>query len=642
MYPKDPRLKPEKLRSWRKRYKDDIDEQSCRYLQSQSSSLLGESILSFRGTSFSDKALVKPDTRIPSAISEKQTQTEALDDVSSPGTLQSSPRVQSPANSVSETSTLSEDSWLINWSTVEVPQSPNLSRLFKALKIECENPVPGLSLEPGYLPDVPRCISERQIQDLFNNGNKILNSNGNNELYSSEKYKPPLLLPLVPTGQQSPIADLQDFAKAVFFRCPTDPLNELYVFSGNPSGGPTEANLSGRTVWGSLASQETDFETILLKLPPRFSSGHRAVVAATENLSQTYYNRRKYAEAEVLDKKLIILYSKELGSENLKTLDAQQRLVDTLVAQGKYYEARSINRSLFSSFLRIGHLGIPRIAHMLSNDALIAEQLGYTSEAESLLRQVLQLWLEYCGPRDKRTLNSMTKLGYFLVLTNGPGGDMLLRTAVHLHLEGSNATDEEACRAMTILSAAFWAQDTHKEGCKLAQKALEKFGPVLGHEHPDILETKVALARNMAKGGDLFRSEKLFREVIATESNAVHGAGSHGLSNSKCGLARVLMLSGCYNEAIKWYLEVLQARASAYGWDYPYTLRVCYDLGECYQMCKRVDDAIILYRDVVRRLWMTDHFGNAFNPDIDDLESCINVLEASSLHSKGLLRNDSL
>jgi tetratricopeptide (TPR) repeat protein len=549
---------------------------------------------------------------MPSAISDKQTQIEELGDVSSPGTLQDSPPIQSPANSVSETSTLSEDSWLINWSTVEVPQSPNLSRLFMALKTECENPVPALSLEPGYLPDVPRCISERQIQDLFNNDNKMLNSDGNNQLYSSEKYKLSLPLPLVPTGQKSPIADLQDFATEVFFGYSTSPLNELYIFSCSPSGGPTEANLSNGTVWASLTSQETDFETKLTKLQPQFGIGHPAVVAATENLSQTYYNRRKYAEAEMLDRKLTKLYSKELGSENLKTLDAQQRLVDTLVAQGKYYEARSNNRSLFSSFLRIGHLGLPRIAHMLSNDALIAEQLGHTEEAESLLRQVLQLWLEYCGPRDKRTLNSMAQLGYFLVLTNGPGGDMLLRTAVHLHLEGSNATDEEACRAMTNLSAAFWAQDTHKEGCQLAQKALEKFSPVLGDEHPDVLETKVALARNMAKGGDLFGSEKIFREVIATESDIGHCTGTHGLSNSKCGLARVLMLSECYDEAIEWYLEVLQARASAYGWDYPYTLRVCWDLGECYQVCKRVDDAITLYRDVVRRLWMTDRFGTLF------------------------------
>ena len=575
------------------------------------------------------------------ATSDRQINSDGLDDGSSPRTLQGSPSVQSPTSSVSGTATPSEDSLLIFWPSVDVPQSPDLSRLFMALKIECENPVPALSLEPGYLPEVPRYISERQIQDLFNDDNKVMNSSGNN-LYSSGQCKPSPPLPLVPISQTSQIAELQDFAAAVFFGHPASPLNELYVFSGSPSSAPVEVDLSRRTVWASLASQESDFKMKFTKLQPLCGRGDPSLVAAMESLSQTYYDRRKYAEAEALDRKLKKLYSKELGSENLRTLDATQRLVDSLVAQGKFYEAHSLNRSLFSAFIRIGHLGTPRIAHMLTNNALIAEELGRIDEAESILRQVLQLWLTYCGPRDKRSLHAMTQLGYLLALTKGPGGNMLLRTAVHLHLEGSDATDEEACRAMTNLSAAFWAQDTHMEGCQLAQKALEKFRRVLGDEHPDILGTQVALARNMAKGGDLSGSERLFREVIATESDISGSTEPHGLANSKCGLARVLMLRECYDEAIKWYLEVLQDRSGAYGWGYPYTLRVCYDLGECYQVCQRVGDAIKLYRDVVRRLWMTDGSGNACRPDIDDMESCINMLEDSISESKEMEANASL
>jgi tetratricopeptide (TPR) repeat protein len=349
-----------------------------------------------------------------------------------------------------------------------------------------------------------------------------------------------------------------------------------------------------------------------------------------ESLCQTYYDRRKYAEAEVLDRKLLKLHKEELGSEHLRTLDAQSRLIDSLVAQGKYYEARSLNRTLVSSLFRIGHLGTPRIAHTLSNDALIAEELGHSEEAESLFRQVLQLWLTYCGPRDKRTLNSMTQLGYLIVLTKGPGGDTLLRTAVQLHLEGSNAGDEEACRAMTNLSAAFWAQGRHQKACELAQQALEKFCPLLGNDHPDILASKVALARNMAKGGNLSGSERLFREVVVTESEISGNTNIHGLSNSSYGLAKVLMMRGCYDESIMWYLEVVRARASSYGWDHRYTLRLCYDLGECYQEYKQFDDAIDLYRNVVRRLWVTDRFANSYHPDIDDLESCITKIEAVS------------
>lgn len=567
---------------------------------------------------------------LPTAA-DNHTNLERIEDCESPGTLQSSPTVQSPATTRSATEPPSDDSWLINWSTVEVPRSPNLSRLFSALKIECTNPVPVLSFEPGYLPEVSRFISEPQIQDLFNDDNKVLNAD-DSQLYSLGQCKPALALPLVSTSKNPQIAQslLQDFTSSVFFGCPASPMNELYVFSPAPSTGPVEVELTKSTVWGSLATQESDLETTLTKLKPQFGIDHPSVIATMENLCQTYYDRRKYAEAELLDRKLHKLCRKELGSEYLKTLDVQSRLIDSLVAQGKYYEARSLNRTLFSSLIRIGHHGTLRIAHTISNDALIAEDLGHTEEAESLHRQVLQLWLTYCGPRDKRTLNSMTHLGYLLALTKGPGGDTLLRTAVQLHLEGSTSADEEACRAMTNLSAAFWAQDTHEEGCELSQKALEKFCPMLGNEHPDILATKEALARNMCKGGNLSGSETLFREVMATESEITVNTNVHALSNSMYGLARVLMTKGCYDEAIRWYREVLHRRASAYGWDHWYTLRVCYDLGDCYQASGRYNDAIQLYRDVIRRLWMTDRFGNSCHPDIEDLESCINKIETVS------------
>jgi tetratricopeptide (TPR) repeat protein len=287
-----------------------------------------------------------------------------------------------------------------------------------------------------------------------------------------------------------------------------------------------------------------------------------------------------------------------------------------------------LNRSLLPMFIQIGHIGTPRIAHTISNDALIAEELGHTEEAESLLRQVLQLWLTYCGPRDKRTLNSMTQLGYLIVLTKGPGGDTLLRTAVQLHLEGSTAADEEACRAMTNLSVAFWARDMHEEGCELAKEALDKFCPLLGDKHSDILETKVALARNMSKGGHFSESETLFREVVSVESDIKGSTNGHGLSNSSYGLAKVLMMRGCYNEALNWYLAVVQARAATYGWDHRYTLRVCYDLGDCYHACNLHEDGIHLYRDVVSKLWMAGSEGNLRHPDIDDLETCMKKLEA--------------
>jgi tetratricopeptide (TPR) repeat protein len=228
----------------------------------------------------------------------------------------------------------------------------------------------------------------------------------------------------------------------------------------------------------------------------------------------------------------------------------------------------------------------------------------------------------------------MTQLGYILALTHGPGGDKLLRTSVQLHLEGSVAADEDACRAMTNLSAAFWAQDTHVEGCQMAKTALDKFLPSLGNEHPDILATKVALARNMTKAGKLSESEQLFREIVSVEASFTGSTKPVGLANSCYGLARVLMMRGFLDEAIELYREVFHARAWSYGWDHRYTLRVCYDLGDCYRKHGQYDDAIAFYQDVVGRLWKIGSDGNSYHPDIDDLESCILELEKQRVKNR--------
>jgi tetratricopeptide (TPR) repeat protein len=321
-------------------------------------------------------------------------------------------------------------------------------------------------------------------------------------------------------------------------------------------------------------------ENKVAKLKPLFGESHPSVLAAMEDLSRIYYDRRRYEDAERVNRKLMDVYCGTRSGTELEILDACQRFVDALVAQGRYLQARALNRVCRSAYPGISHIRTPRIAHAISVDALIAEELGYTEEAKSLHRQALQIWLTYCGPRDRRTLNSMTQLGYILALTHGPGGDKLLRTSVQLHLEGSVAADEDACRAMTNLSAAFWAQDTHVEGCQMAKTALDKFLPSLGNEHPDILATKVALARNMTKAGKLSESEQLFREIVSVEASFTGSTKPVGLANSCYGLARVLMMRGFLDEAIELYREVFHARAWSYGWDHRYTLRVCYDLGD--------------------------------------------------------------
>jgi hypothetical protein len=65
------------------------------------------------------------------------------------------------------------DQWPFNWSTVNVPGSPGLSRLFTALELEESSPVPELSLSDAEV-ETSQTFSAIELSDIFNEKNKRL------------------------------------------------------------------------------------------------------------------------------------------------------------------------------------------------------------------------------------------------------------------------------------------------------------------------------------------------------------------------------------------------------------------------------------------------------------------------------------
>jgi hypothetical protein len=64
-----------------------------------------------------------------------------------------------------------QDALPFDWSKVDVPGSPGLSRLFARLKIESESGIPALSLEKPES-DEPSCLSLTEIQEVFHPNQK--------------------------------------------------------------------------------------------------------------------------------------------------------------------------------------------------------------------------------------------------------------------------------------------------------------------------------------------------------------------------------------------------------------------------------------------------------------------------------------
>ena len=199
---------------------------------------------------------------------------------------------------------------ILDWSALDVPGSPKLSRLFKALEIECSKPVPPISLDDTTSDsEEPTCLSDLEMRDLFNEDNNGLAVDLVLPRTSSRQQKPFVSLATDSNSQHIhyPWRDIE----AVFcgYRSPS-PFNEVYVFPPSRTSGRAPKPIV--TAYASLQMEETELEAKFGKLKRQFPTHHAAVIAVMEDLANTYYNLEKYQKAERLYRSLVDLHSTDI------------------------------------------------------------------------------------------------------------------------------------------------------------------------------------------------------------------------------------------------------------------------------------------------------------------------------------------
>jgi hypothetical protein len=527
-----------------------------------------------------------------------------------------------------------QNNWPFDWAAVDVPGSPNLSRLFSALEIERSNAVTPLPLEESMnsteASESP-CITIAGMQDLFPDRRRDSLEDWNNTPYTRELDDEDLGgNHLIHHSPQYPWHDIGD----VFFGYTATPLNEIYVFPKYPNRPfPSLNQPSGSqvTLWSSLDAQERELETKFGKLKRQFGADHPAVVAVMENLSDVYYQHSKYKKAERIRRKLVDVHRKLYGATSLKPLETCRRVIHALLGQGRYSEAQKLHRNLRSTILKRVHPEHSLAIHAMETQALISGALGNGQEEEDLHRETLQVRLTSLGPRNKETLFSLTQLACSLAETHPVECRKLLHIAMQLSLESSDPVDGELCWIMRRLSADCWEQNEFEEGYNLAHTALERYNTSLGSEHPVILETQLELAWNLSELGRMAESEQIFRAVVALQSKSACEAHPLGLSGGYSGLARFLMMMGQFEEAVCFYETIFQARLEAYGAGSPQTISTCYFLGNCYENLQRYQDAWQVYRQAVDRIRSA---GKVAHPSILELEAKMEQVESFIVESR--------
>ena len=308
-------------------------------------------------------------------------------------------------NDSTEAHITQEHEEILDWSTLDIPGSPKLSRLFKALEIECSKPVPPISLEDTTSDsEEPTCLSDLEMRDLFNEDNNCLAV----ELVlprsqsRDEKQRESLTSDFSGQHVHYPWRDIE----AVFcgYRSPS-PFNEVYVFPPSRTSGRAHKPIV--TAYASLQMEETELEAKFGKLKKQLPIHHAAVIAVMEDLADIYYDLEKYQKAERLHRSLVDVYRRTLGPANLKTLNACGEVIATLIGQGRWSEVQSLYRNLRSAICKLVSPNHDLAIWVKWADGRLAWELGQNKRAEILQRENLQIMLGLNGPRHPETLGAI-------------------------------------------------------------------------------------------------------------------------------------------------------------------------------------------------------------------------------------------
>jgi hypothetical protein len=313
-------------------------------------------------------------------------------------------------------------------------------------------------------------MSNLEIQELLHNGHTIaIDDLNQSRLSEDSKY----FVSVDTATNQHPHYPWRDI-DAVFCGHTISPLTEIYVF---PPGRNVvcKAFNTELNAWESLKVQETELEVKFAKLKEQFKIDHPAVMATMEKLSDVYYKLHKDREASIIDRRLLDLYYRTLGPMNIRTMTACKNLVYSLVRQGRYLEAQSLNSRLLQAVLKVVKPYDPLAIMVTGNNALIAWEMEQVEKSESLRRELLQIQLTSYGPRDSNTIQTMVYLGYTLAGQSKKDGETLLRTAVQLALGDPGGVDEKWCEAMRDLIDVTYTHSALEERCSIASKATDMF-----------------------------------------------------------------------------------------------------------------------------------------------------------------------
>jgi serine/threonine protein kinase/tetratricopeptide (TPR) repeat protein len=197
--------------------------------------------------------------------------------------------------------------------------------------------------------------------------------------------------------------------------------------------------------------------------------------------------------------------------------------------------------------------------------------LGLFARAHGLADRALGNRRRVLGPNNRKTLESMTQLGWIL---DREGRDLeaekQIRETLDLQRRVLGPEDPLTLETTDNLGIVLEKEGHYAEEEKLERGLVAIRTRKLGPEHPQTLRSMLNLAGALHGENHLAESEKQFRQLLAVERR-VWGSGHPSVLATMHNLANVLQEQGRYDEAEALYRETLATEQRVLGPDHPDT-----------------------------------------------------------------------
>ncbi|KAI1827762.1 hypothetical protein F4861DRAFT_287006 [Xylaria intraflava] len=267
---------------------------------------------------------------------------------------------------------------------------------------------------------------------------------------------------------------------------------------------------------------------------------HPLTLASLANIASTYRNRKRWAEAESLEVKLLDARKRALGPSHPDTLTS------------------------------------------MSNLASMYKKQGRGEQAESLFSQVVEARKKSLGPDHPDTLTSMANLGSVYRNQGRLKEAESLFTKV---LDGRKAVlgvnHPDILTSMASLASTYWDQWKWNEAEFLEVRVMEARKRVLGQDHLLTLTSMANLASTYKKQNRWNEAESLEAEVVKMRK-AILGIEHHSTLASIANLASTYKSQSRWRDAEPLEVQVMETRKKVLGPDHPDTLTSMANLAATY------------------------------------------------------------